>query len=93
MSTMPTKPFTTRLDVGVQAELEQIARYEDRSSSYLVSQAVVQLVQERKATRELIATGLALIEGKAPSVSPEAVHEWLLSDEETTFPEFQATKS
>lgn len=40
--------------------------------------------QARLATQELIATAQALINLGAPTLSPEALHEWLLSPEELT---------
>ena len=83
---MPTSVFTTRLDTEVKAELEQIARFEDRSASYLANQAITALVEERRATRELVATGLAMIEQGVPGIEPDAVHDWLLSEDDQPFP-------
>ena len=68
MKTMPMTSFTTRIDSELKANLEQIARYDDRSASYVANQAIKALVDERKATRELVETGLMLVEKGAPSI-------------------------
>ena len=89
---MPTASFTTRIDADLKAELEQIARYEDRSASYIANQAIRNFVEERKATRELVDLGLEMVERGMPGIDPEAVHAWLLADEETPFPSALASK-
>ncbi len=83
---MATTSFTTRIDTELKAELEQIARYEDRSASYMANQAIKAMVEERKATRELVETGLALIEKDAPAIPAEAVHDWFVADDDRPFP-------
>ncbi len=83
---MPTASFTTRIDADLRAELEAIARFEDRSASWLANQAIRNFVEERIATRELLRAGLALIERGAEGVASDAVHEWLLADDERAFP-------
>lgn len=83
---MSTASLTARIDPDLKAELEQIARFEHRSASFLANQAIRNLVEERRATRELVDTGLALVEMGAPSVASEDVHAWLVSDNEA-FPE------
>jgi predicted transcriptional regulator len=82
---MPTAPFTARIDQDLKAELEQIARYERRSAGFIVSQAIRNLVEERRATRELIDVGLKLVEIGAPSLSSKEFHSWLEGDEDTAF--------
>jgi len=84
---MPTVPFTHRIDTQLKTELEKIAQYDDRSAAYVANQAIRNFVEERQSTRELIETGLALIEANAPSIPAEDIHSWLLSDEEQSFPE------
>ena len=84
---MPTASFTTRLDAGVKAELERIARFEDRSASYLANQAITAMVEERQATRDLLATGLAMVEQGAPSLSADEMHDWLMAEDDRPFPE------
>lgn len=82
---MPTTTFTTRIDPELKARLEQIAKYEDRSASYLANQAIKALVEEREATYGLIETALALTE--TGEIIPEgAVDAWLNAPEGTAFP-------
>lgn len=83
---MSSASLTTRIDPDLKAELEQIARFERRSASFMANQAIRNLVEERRATRELVDTGIALVEMRAPSVASEKIHAWLASDEEA-FPE------
>lgn len=84
---MATTSFTTRIDADLKAQLDLIARFEDRSTSYMANQAIRAFVEERQATRELIATGLALVEQEAPSLAASSIHDWLLAEGETPFPE------
>ena len=86
---MATVSFTHRIDTDLKTELEKIAKYDDRSAAYVANQAIKNFVDERQATRELIETGLALIENGAPSISAEDMHSWLLSEEEQDFPDNQ----
>jgi len=80
---MPTKSFTTRIDADLKAELERIARAEKRSASFMANQAIQNLVEERKATHELVELGLELIEQGAPSISGEDMHAWMLSEDDS----------
>jgi predicted transcriptional regulator len=83
---MPTASFTARIDADLKAELEAIARFEDRSASWLANQALRNFVDERIATRELLRAGLGLIESGAEGAAPEDVHRWLSADDERSFP-------
>lgn len=87
MQTMPTSTFTTRIDVGLKDRLQQIARYDRRSASFVANQAILNLVEEREATRELVETGLMLVEKGAPSISAKAIHIWMNGPEDAPFPE------
>lgn len=87
MQPMATTSFTTRIDTDLKAELEQIARFEDRSASYMANQAIKAMVEERKATRELIELGLALVEQGAPSIPASEIHDWFMADDDRPFPE------
>jgi len=88
MDTMPTTSFTTRIDTDLKAELEEIARMENRSASFMANQAIKSLVEERKATRELIELGLEMVEAGASTIAPDDIHAWLLAeDENAPFPE------
>jgi predicted transcriptional regulator len=86
MFLMPTTSFTTRLDSELKTQLDEIARYEDRSSSYIANQAIKNFVEERLATRELVELGLKLAEQDAPTISSKQVHDWFMADEDTEFP-------
>ena len=83
---MPTAPFTARIDKDLKAELEQIARFERRSAGFMAGQAIRNLVEERRATRELLDTGLKMVEMKAPALSSDDFHTWLDADEDAPFP-------
>ncbi len=82
---MTTTTFTTRMDVNVKARLDDIAKYEDRSVSYVANKAIKAFVDERDQTRALIQTGVELID-KGAVVSSDAVNAWLDADEDTPFP-------
>jgi len=86
MATMTTASLTTRLDSQLKSELEEIARLENRSTSYMANQAIRNLVEERQATRELLQTGLKMIEQGVGGISPQAMHDWFMTDGED-FPE------
>lgn len=88
---MATTSFTTRLDTELKADLEQIARFEDRSASYMANQAIRAFVDERKATRALVETGLAMVEAGAPGIEPSAIHDWFLADDDRPFPSPEAS--
>lgn len=77
---MATVSFTHRIYNDLKAELDKIAQYDDRSSAYVANQAIQDLVEDRQATRELIETGLSLIEKGAPTIPAEDIHSWLLSE-------------
>jgi predicted transcriptional regulator len=84
---MSSTSFTHRLDPELRAELERIARFDDRSASYVAKQAIRAYVEERRATRDLLREGLRQVEAGAPSLSPEEVHDWLVADDDRPFPE------
>ena len=82
---MPTKSFTTRIDSELKSRLEKIARFEDRSASYMANQAIRALVEEREATHNLVAVGMELID-KNIAISEEEVDKWLEADEDAPMP-------
>ena len=84
---MASASFTHRMDPELRAELERIARYDDRSASYVANLAIRSFVEERVATRELVREGLRQVDVAAPSVSPEAVRGWLMANDDRPFPE------
>jgi predicted transcriptional regulator len=83
--TVATTSFTTRIDPALKSRLEQIARLEDRSASYMANQAIRALVEEREATHELLAVGSQLID-KGVAISEATVEAWLHADDEAVFP-------
>jgi predicted transcriptional regulator len=83
---VPTTSLTTRLDCDLKQELEEIARFDKRSVSFMTNQAIRNLVEERRATRELLDVGLEQIARGAEGISSEKVHDWLLEDGEGPFP-------
>jgi predicted transcriptional regulator len=86
---MSNASLTTRIDAALKAELEEIARFDNRSTSYMANMAIANLVDERRATRELVRTGLALVQKDAPSISSDAIQTWFLADDEQPFPDSQ----
>lgn len=87
METMATSTFTTRIDVGLKERLQKIARLDRRSASFMANQAIENFVEEREATRALVETGLMMIEKGAPTISAEAIHEWMHGPDGAPFPE------
>lgn len=84
---MPTSTFTTRIDASLKERLQNIARQEQRSASFMANQAIEHFVDEREATMALVETGLMLIEKGAPTISSDAIHAWMNGAEDTPFPE------
>ncbi len=82
---MPTTSFTTRMDQNLKSELEKIARYEERSASYIANKAISAFVEERKLTHELVQTGLKLAD-QGISISESAVDEWMTGPDDAPFP-------
>jgi predicted transcriptional regulator len=70
------------MDPDLKAELERIARFDDRSASCVANLAIRAFVEERQATRELVREGLRQVEGGAPSVPADEVRDWLLADDD-----------
>jgi predicted transcriptional regulator len=83
---MPTASLTTRLDADLKQELEEIARFDKRSVSFMTNQAIRNLVEERRATRELLDVGLEQIAKGAEGISSDEVHDWLLEPGDGPFP-------
>lgn len=85
---MATTSFTTRMETDLKADLEEIARMENRSASFLANQAIRSMVEERKATRDLVELGLEMVEASEPTIAPKDIHAWLLAEDESApFPE------
>ena len=84
---MASASFTHRMDSELRAEIEKIARFEDRSASWVANLAIRGFVDERQATRDLVREGLRQVETGAPSIPPDEVRDWLLADDDRPFPE------
>ena len=84
---MPTTPFTTRMDQDLKTRLERIAKYENRSASYVANQAIKSIVEEREQTHELVKIGLQLVERGEGMIAKEAVDDWLRAGDDTPLPE------
>ena len=84
---MASASFTHGMDPELRAEIEKIARFEDRSASYVANLAIRGFVDERQATRDLVREGLRQVETGAPSIPPDEVRDWLLADVDRPFPE------
>lgn len=83
---MASASFTHRMDPALREEIERIARFEDRSASYVANLAIRAFVEERQATRELVCEGLRQVAAGGASVSADEVRNWLLEDEDQPFP-------
>ena len=84
---MASASFTHRIDPDLKAELEKIARFDDRSASYIANLAIRAFVEERQATRDLVLEGLRQVEAGAPALSADEVQDWLLAEDDRPFPE------
>jgi predicted transcriptional regulator len=80
---MGTSIFSTRIDSDLKEELQRIAKAERRSASFIVNQAIENLVAERRATRELVELGMQLAEQGASSIPAEDIHSWILAEDDT----------
>lgn len=83
---MASMSFTHRIDPELRAELEKIARFDDRSASYVANLAIRAFVEERQATRELVLEGLRQVEAGGPSITADEVQDWLLAEDARPFP-------
>lgn len=86
---MATVPFTLRIDPKVKAGLEEAAKANDRTASYVAAKAIEAYLEAREEKRRIIEA--AVIEAdKGVFVSSEAVHKWMDSwdtDNELSPPE------
>ncbi|WP_172332586.1 CopG family ribbon-helix-helix protein [Mangrovicoccus sp. HB161399] len=83
---MASTSFTHRMDAELKSELEKIARFDDRSASYVANLAIRAFVEERHATRDLVREGLRQVDAGAPGLQARDVHDWLLSGDSAPFP-------
>lgn len=76
MKTMPTTPYTIRLDDDVREALEREAQLEDRPASQLAVKAIASMLAAKKAKREAI--DAALIEAdESVFISQDAMNAWV----------------
>ncbi len=90
MNSMSTVPFTFRIETELKKNLDLEAQAEDRSSSYLASQAIKMMLELKEEKKQAVER--AIIEAdKGAFVSQEAVHEWMNSwDTENELPKPKA---
>ena len=55
-------------------------------SKNLNSPSAVETGNDLQAAIELIKLGLEMVEPGTPTISPEAIHAWMLGPEDATFP-------
>ena len=84
---MASVSFTHGIDPELRAEIEKIARFEDRGASWVANLAIRGFVDKRQATRDLVREGLRQVAAGAPSILSEEVRDWLLADDDRPFPE------
>ncbi len=73
---MPATSFTTRMDTDLKSRLEKVAKFEDRSASFMANQAIRALVEDREYTHGLIQIGLEQSDAGL-SISEERMDEWV----------------
>lgn len=83
--TMATTTFTTRIDVGLKARLQQIAETDKRSASFIANQAIENFIEEREETRKLVELGLEMAKDGV-SISENTVMNWMDAPEGTPSP-------
>lgn len=83
---MPTTTFTTRIDKELKSRLERIAKYENRSASFVANRAIAAAVEEREATHDLVDVGLQMIDQGVGMTSKDSVTDWLRADDDAAFP-------
>ncbi|WP_428354284.1 CopG family ribbon-helix-helix protein [Methyloprofundus sp.] len=73
---MSTVPFTFRIEKDLKNSLDLEAQAEERSSSYLASQAIKTMLEIRTEKKQAIEK--AIVEAdKGTFVSQKAVHQWM----------------
>lgn len=76
MKSVPTTPYTFRMDKNLRKALEQEAEYEDRPAAQLANRAIKAMIQAKAAKREALET--ALVEAdKGEFVSQEGLNKWM----------------
>ena len=75
---MATERLSLRIDASLKKSLEQEARREDRSASYLAVKAIEAMLRNRVERRAAISAALAEA-GKGAFISQEAMDSWVAS--------------
>ena len=75
---MATERLSLRIDAGLKRSLEQEARREDRSASYLAVKAIEAMLRNRAEKRAAIRAALAEAE-KGDFISQDAMDTWVAS--------------
>lgn len=84
---MPSVQLSVRMDPNIKMRLENEARLEDRSASYIIQKALDQYLSVKERRRQDLDDAIAEAD-KGIFVSGEAVERWVLSwDTEGELPE------
>ncbi len=75
---MATERLSLRIDASLKKSLEQEAKREDRSASYLAVKAIEAMLRNRVEKRAAIRAALAEA-GKGAFISQEAMDSWVAS--------------
>ena len=75
---MATERLSLRIDAGLKKSLEQEARREDRSASYLAVKAIEAMLRNRVEKRAAIRVAIAEA-GKGDFISQDAMDTWVAS--------------
>ena len=71
-----TAPFSLRLDPALKSRLEEEARHQDRSASYVATKAIAQFLDAQDAKREAIEQAISDADAGV-FVSASGVHRWM----------------
>ena len=83
---MATERLSLRIDAGLKKSLEQEARREDRSASYLAVKAIEAMLHNRVEKRAAVRAAIEEA-GKGAFISQEAMDTWIASwDSEAELP-------
>jgi predicted transcriptional regulator len=72
---MPTTTFSMRIDEGVKKRVEEIAKREERSASYIAEKAIKEFLSREQAVRDAVQEALDNDDGRR--TSGEAVIAWM----------------
>ena len=75
---MTTERLSLRIDAGLKKSLEQEAKREDKSASYLAVKAIKAMLRNRAEKRAAISAALAEA-GKGDFISQDAMDTWVAS--------------